>query len=98
MSPKPWQINCKKEALPTVTFHFRHNILDSCVVDMRLPPGNSENQHCMRKILLCYQASDSVYFIWLIHGLRNSGKHPWMKDLKDSYFTRYPENSELVVC
>ena len=81
-----------------MTFHFRHNILDSCVVDMRLPPGNSENQHCMRKILLCYQASDSVYFIWLIHGLRNSGKHPWMKDLKDSYFTRYPENSELVVC
>ena len=79
-----------------MTFHFRNNFLDKCVVDMKLPPGNIKNQHCIKKILQSYKVSDKVYFIWLVHGWiwKMNTKRPDMENLKDSYFTRYPEKSQ----
>ena len=97
----PWSMNCQPEALPIVTFHFRHNynfrsiISESeyCVVDMRLPLGNSENQDCIKKILQFYQSSNYVYFIWLVHGWTHGGKSDWLEDMKHSYFIKYPQQS-----
>ncbi len=69
----------------------------NCVVDMTLQRENTENKQCITKIRESYvesvkHLSHKVYFIWIVHKWKGDGNS--LKELKDSYFARFPHRPE----
>ena len=97
---RPKQPNCKVNVLPRVRFFYRtaNGGIAECLVNMQMKPDETTNQGCIDAVVRHYKddikntGTKKAYFIWLVHGWRNSGKTQWISKMKNSYFHKYPSD------